>query len=108
MRSIGERTHVYISDSESVESTRGGSLTLAPINIHKLINIHESTLFEILPGGNTDVLAKFADSAIFCHIFYQSLLAVVCDRESLCISNRIYSALKSESVVSYCASRRYI
>ena len=34
MRSSGERTHVYISiyrDSASVESTRGGSLTLAPI-----------------------------------------------------------------------------
>ena len=42
MRSSGERTHVYLSiylyiyiyiyrDSASVESTRGGSLTLAPI-----------------------------------------------------------------------------
>ena len=39
MRSIGERTHVYISiyrDSASVESTRGGSLTLAPIKFGAL------------------------------------------------------------------------
>ena len=38
MRSSGERTHVYIAyrDSASVESTRGGSLTLAPITSRML------------------------------------------------------------------------
>ena len=29
------------------------------INIHKLIIIHESTLFEILPGGNTEHVFHF-------------------------------------------------
>ena len=44
MRSSGERTDVYITiyrDSESVESTRGGSLTLAPTAEHYGASVRE-------------------------------------------------------------------
>ena len=60
MRSSGERTHVYLyiyiyRDSASVESTSGGSLTLAPI---KYGNYQGRLIGKALNGLHSNVLLR--------------------------------------------------